>query len=189
MGMLIGLRPEQFYDDAVYPLLERPLPNLCADRLDYFFRDSLACGVSTPSDVEEMLLDLTILNGTIVFRSLTAARKAVHLFEQMNRDWWAGPVEAYIYNEFAIALNLAFEAGILTRDDLLGDDETVLRQLDEAHHPRIEAILRDIRRIDPEVIRDYRRKVEPKNRRIDPLVQTSDGPRKLSSLTSVNSRT
>ena len=44
----LGYKPEEFFDDAVYPLLEQPLPGLCADRLDYFFRDSLACSVTTP---------------------------------------------------------------------------------------------------------------------------------------------
>ena len=39
----LGYKPEEFFDDAIYPLLEQPLPGLCADRLDYFFRDSLAC--------------------------------------------------------------------------------------------------------------------------------------------------
>src|SRR3954469_881659 len=40
----LGYDPAEFHDDAIYPLLERPLPWLCADRLDYFLRDSLACG-------------------------------------------------------------------------------------------------------------------------------------------------
>src|SRR3954447_11815583 len=44
----IGYRPDEFFDDSIYPLLERPLPLLCADRLDYFLRDSITCGVSTP---------------------------------------------------------------------------------------------------------------------------------------------
>src|SRR5262245_49639275 len=51
----LGYAPSEFYDDSVYPLLERPLPWLCADRLDYFFRDSLACGVSTPATVARAL--------------------------------------------------------------------------------------------------------------------------------------
>src|SRR5262249_45453081 len=44
----LGFAPRDFYDDSVYPLLERPLPWLCADRLDYFLRDGLACGVVSP---------------------------------------------------------------------------------------------------------------------------------------------
>ena len=32
----LGVAPEAFYHDEVFGLLERPLPDLCADRLDYF---------------------------------------------------------------------------------------------------------------------------------------------------------
>ena len=35
----LGYSPSDFYNDSIYPLLEQPLPALCADRLDYFLRD------------------------------------------------------------------------------------------------------------------------------------------------------
>ena len=35
----LGYSPREFYDDSIYPLLEQPIPWLCADRLDYFLRD------------------------------------------------------------------------------------------------------------------------------------------------------
>ena len=37
----LGYSPRDFYDDSIYPLLEQPIPLLCADRLDYFLRDGL----------------------------------------------------------------------------------------------------------------------------------------------------
>ena len=43
----LGYSPRDFYDDSIYPLLEQPIPWLCADRLDYFLRDGLTCGVVT----------------------------------------------------------------------------------------------------------------------------------------------
>ena len=45
----MGYAPRDFYDDSVYSLLERPLPWLCADRLDYVLRDSMAGDVTTPA--------------------------------------------------------------------------------------------------------------------------------------------
>ena len=63
----LGFHPRDFYDDALYPLLERPLPWLCADRLDYFLRDGLACRVVTPREVDRILHHLTVVDSTIVF--------------------------------------------------------------------------------------------------------------------------
>src|SRR3954447_8143703 len=100
----LGYDPAEFHDDAIYPLLERPLPWLCADRLDYFLRDSLACGASSPADVSRFLAHVAVVDRTIVFTDRAVAREAVRLFGLMNRDWWASPVEAFIYNEFADTL-------------------------------------------------------------------------------------
>ncbi len=111
----LGFSPREFYDDSVYPLLERPLPWLCADRLDYFFRDGLTCGVASREAVARFLAHLDVVDRTIVFTDADVAREAVALFDEMNRNWWAGPVEAYIYNEFADALREGFDTGALGR--------------------------------------------------------------------------
>lgn len=168
----LGYRPEEFYDDSIYPLLERPLPWLCADRVDYFFRDSRACGVSSPEQVSRMLGDLTVVGGdTIAFATPAIAREAVGLFAEMNKNWWAGPIEAYIYNEFADALRRGFRLGALHKDDLLGDDALILDRLEASGDPAILETLRRIRRIRPEDIAGYVPKVEPKTRWLDPPVR------------------
>ena len=71
-----AIEPEEFFDDSVYPLLEQPFPGLCADRLDYFFRDSLACSVTTPDQVARFLAHLAVVGTSIVFTDPTVAREA-----------------------------------------------------------------------------------------------------------------
>ena len=82
---------DDFFDDSIYPLLEQPLPWLCADRLDYFFRDSLACGVTAPEQVQRLLDHLVVIGTTIAFDDLKTAREATRLFALMNRDWVGQP--------------------------------------------------------------------------------------------------
>ena len=41
----------------------------------------------------------------------------------MNRDWWASPTEAFIYNEFADALREGLRLGVLDSDDLMTEDD------------------------------------------------------------------
>jgi hypothetical protein len=176
----MGFRPEEFFDDSVYPLLERPLPELCADRLDYFFRDSLACSVTTPDQVARFLEHLTVVGSTIAFNDPAVAREAVDRFAVMNREWWASPTEAYIYNEFADALREAFRTGVLRKADLLGDDALVLAKIRSARGGRIGAKLQNILRFRPEAIQGFAPRVIPKTRWIDPMVVDDSGLRKLS---------
>lgn len=170
----LGFRPEEFYDDSIYPLLERPLPWLCADRLDYFFRDSLACGVTNPEIVRELLAKLAVRDGVIVFTDPETTREAVRLFAAMNRDWWASPTEAYIYNEFAEALKEGMRIGVLTEDDLLQDDAHVLRKLRASRSSAILDTIQRISRFREECIEGYVPRVIPKQRWLDPPVQIGE---------------
>src|SRR4051794_15752286 len=71
-----GFVPEDFADDSVYPLFEQPIPKLCADRLDYFFRDGLACGVLTVEEVDGIRSRLAVVDRTIVLTDRAPARLA-----------------------------------------------------------------------------------------------------------------
>ena len=176
----MGYRPDEFFDDSIYPLLERPLPWLCADRIDYFFRDSLACGVTSPEDVARYLGHLTVVDETIAFDDVEVARQAAERFGVMNRDWWASPTEAYIYNEFAGALNEGIEAGVLRPSDFLEDDARVLDLLQGSTRPKIADPLGRIIEFRPESVVGYEPKVRPKTRWLDPPVADASGLRRLS---------
>ena len=167
----LGYVPEDFYDDAIYPLLEQPLPRLCADRLDYFFRDSLACGVTTRDEIRGFLAHLTVVDGvSIAFTDPQIARAAAERFALMNRDWWASPTEAFIYNEFADALRAGFDCGAIDIGSLLGDDDSVLGKLRQADDPRIREKLDRVVHFRLDSVADFTPKVHPKTRWIDPPV-------------------
>src|SRR5262249_7497130 len=82
----MGVQAEDFYDDSIYPILERPLPWLCADRLDYFLRDSLACGTSNAASVARTLAATIVVDRRIAFTDPDVAHDAVERFAEMNRE-------------------------------------------------------------------------------------------------------
>ncbi|HEV3122230.1 MAG TPA: HD domain-containing protein [Isosphaeraceae bacterium] len=179
----LDMRPEEFFDDSIFRVLERPLPWLCADRLDYFLRDSLACGVCTPQIVRQLLEHVVVMDQTLVFTDLALARQAASLYEVMNRDWWASPVEAFIYNEFADALREGFRIGALHPDDMLADDAHVLERLQTAQSALINEKLDHVLNFRQERVAGYVPHIIPKMRWIDPPVRVGpDSFRRLSEL-------
>jgi HD superfamily phosphohydrolase len=178
----LGFDPDDFIDDSVYPLLERPIPWLCADRVDYFFRDGLACGVLTPAEVARALAHLTAIDRTIVVTDVAVARSMVEKYAVMNRDWWAGPTEAYIYNEFADALREAFRLGVLHEDDLLSDDAHVLGRLQASASPLIAEKLGHILNFNPARVDEYVPRIIPKTRWLDPPVLVGSDFKRLSEI-------
>ena len=178
----MGYRPADFFDDSVYTLLERPLPSLCADRLDYFYRDSLAAAVSTPGQVARSLASLVVVGGEIAFDDPAVAREAADLFAEMNRDWWASPTEAYIYNEFADALRSGLRSRAPLAGRPAGDDAHVLDRLRSAGDPDIDRRLEHIFDYRPERMEGFVPKIRPKVRWIDPPVKVGSGLKRLSEL-------
>ncbi len=103
-----------------------------------------------------------MIDGKLALGSLDVAREAVALFEQMNGRWWAGPVEAYIYNEFADALREGMRTGVLEFDDLMADDAFVLARLDSSDNALIAQKLANVRFPRPELVRAYSPRIIPK---------------------------
>jgi hypothetical protein len=178
----LGFSPGEFYDDSIYPLLEQPLPGLCADRLDYFLRDGLACDVVTRNAADRILDHLTVIDRRIVLTAIDVAREAMALFETMNRNWWASPTEAFIYNEFADALREGMRLGVLQLNDLMCEDESVLAKLDASGSPLIAHKLARIRHFLPESANGYAPRVVPKERWLDPPVLNMGSVQRLSEL-------
>jgi uncharacterized protein len=179
---VLGFSPREFYDDSIYPLLEQPIPWLCADRLDYFLRDGLACGVVTNEFIRRVLGSLAVADKKIVFRDVEVAREAAALFATMNRKWWASLTEAFIYNEFADALREGLRLGVIEHDDLMTEDLQVLAKLDASTNRKIARKLTTIRNIGPESTRGYVPRTVPKERWLDPPVLTPGGVTRLTEL-------
>lgn len=178
----LGYRAEWFEDDSRFTILERPIPHLCADRLDYFLRDGLTCGVVAPAQAQFILEHVVVHAGVMVMDAVEPAELAAELYARMNRDWWAGAGEAFIYNEFAHALREAMEAGVIDRDDLLSDDESVLGKLVRAGIASIDRRLESIMGFTPAMAEGYVPATVPKQRRLDPDVLCEGRVARLSQL-------
>jgi hypothetical protein len=176
----LGYEPGMFFDDSVYPLLEQPLPALCADRLDYFLRDGMACGVVNRDAADRILGGLQVRDSRIVLSSVEIGREAADLFATMNREWWASATEAFIYNEFADILREGIRLEIINSADLMTEDEQVLAKLDASGNRVIAEKLRTIRQFRPEYAGAYRPRVIPKTRWLDPAVWIHGDVRRLS---------
>jgi len=166
----MGYKPADFEDDSLYPLLEQSLPALCADRVDYFLRDGLACGELGKPFVDAFLRSLVVVNGRMALADLALAHTAVEHFAQMNSHWWASHSESFIYNRFADLLRQAMQAGVISEADLLTSDDEVIRQIESRGGPGLNQSLEQIRRFCPSDLSGFVPKVVPKHRWIDPPV-------------------
>ena len=164
----LGYRSEELKSDEAYTLLEQPLPALCADRVDYSLRDAVTVGLIPVTAAQEIIDDMAVHDGRIVMRTPRVAARYQSLFQEMNDQFWASQEENYLYELLAQAIEIGLEQKILTRDDLLSDDDVVEATLRAGRRPEIESLFAKLVAPPADEVRAFVPTRPIKQRAIDP---------------------
>lgn len=168
-------------DKHKFHLLERDLPDLCMDRIDYFYRDLITDNIITPAVADRLLSKMVRFEDTIIFEDQAAAREFADYFRQGDQQLWGHPLQAALYHLFAEALKTALFDNIITFKDLFSVDEVVYEKLAKANHPLITKNLELVKHI--KVVEDpakYDFFIKTKIRMVDPYVLVDGEPVRLS---------
>ncbi len=173
-----------FLDEERFPLLEQPSPRLCADRLDYFLRDSGPLGLATETDIEFALASLVVGNGRIATTNLQAAQWLGYTFIAADDASWANFNEVGLYEMTARAIKTGFRVGAITQEDIWGTDDLLWAKMWAHPDPQLQA---QLALIVPETRFTWDAKnptfrVSTKLRAIDPDVMVDGELRPLSTI-------
>ncbi len=118
-----------YLDEEQFPLLEQPSPRLCADRLDYFLRDSVPLGLATAEQVARALAHLVVADGRIATDDLETARWLGHRFMACDDASWANFREVGLYELTAQAIRRGLAVGAIMEADFWLTDAPVWAKL------------------------------------------------------------
>lgn len=178
-----GLSVNGLLDKHRFKLLERDLPDLCMDRIDYCFRDLVTDRLLTLAEAQRLLSTMSWFEDTIVFEDQAAARQFADYFRQGDERLWGHPLQAALYYLFAEALKTALFDNIISFKDLFSVDEVVYEKLAQSRHPLIQQNLDKVKHI--KVVEDpvhYDFYIRTKIRMVDPYVLADGAPVRLSHL-------
>lgn len=171
------------FNKKAFRLAERDLPDLCADRIDYFFRDCVTDKQVELPDARAMLDDMTVVDGDVVFRTQQLAKLFAVKYREANEKLWANPLQSALYYLLASAMKLALEEGVITFDDLFTTDQEVYGKLRKSGVKEIEKYLYDMEHIViQENNTEYDYHVKTKIRVVDPLLVVEGKKQRLSSV-------
>ncbi len=131
-----------FLREEDYPLLEQPAPRLCADRLDYFLRDSRDLGLSTLDQIRTALDHLIVFDGRIGVNDLQIGRWLAYTFIAADKASWANFREVGLYEVTARAIKAAMLIGAISVDDFWGTDDQLWRKLHAIDDAEVQQQLR-----------------------------------------------
>ncbi len=124
-----GLDLEYILNDKNFPLKEKELPDLCADRIDYSLRTAVIFGELNDVDKNYILDNLIIENSSWVFKDFESAKKYAELFLKLNTIYYSGLPSAIMFRTVGDCLRYALRKAYISKDDLYTTDKNVLSKI------------------------------------------------------------
>lgn len=131
-----GFSFPRILDEDNFPLLERPIPDLCADRIDYTLRDMAAC-LGMHEKAVMHFKALSVFKSEAVFSGIDAASRFAEDYLHVDEAIWSNPFEVAIYQILADALAIGLRKGAISMEDLFMDDAYVFSRLKASGVPEI----------------------------------------------------
>ncbi len=161
---------DKISDPHNFGLLEREIPDICCDRLDYCLRDSICFGIITQEEANDILDGLTVKNNEIICKDKESAQKIARLFLKTSKLFWSNEMQAGSYLLLAEALKIAVKEKIVTEDDFYTTDKELFNKLLNSNNNEIIEYLSYIHLdvITPGTKEDHDIYAKSKPRHIDP---------------------
>lgn len=118
---------KQVLNDDNFSLKERPLPDLCADRIDYSLRDAIAFGEISNAFI--FLDHLTVQNDQWIFKNFAAAERFATFFHRINTLYYCGIPSARMFLTVSAYLRYALQQHYILEADLYTTDQAVLDKI------------------------------------------------------------
>ncbi|WP_420154484.1 HD domain-containing protein [Siphonobacter sp.] len=131
-----GYTSDEFLTGS-FPILEQPLPHLCADRLDYTLRDLYWAGLLTLKEIHAFLENVMVYKNRMVVTSLAAARWIKEKYTVLNQEYFQKKEHLYANQKLAELLRELLEHNFLLEDDFFQNDTHVINLIDFSLHARM----------------------------------------------------
>ena len=159
-------------NDKNFSLKEKKLPDICADRIDYFLRDAMCFKIISKKDADYFIENLEVKNGRWFFRNYKSARKFSRCFHEINRKYYSGLPTALMFRTVGNCLGYALEKGYISEKDLYETDSYVISKIKKniVKDDKLDNLWKKMnKKIEYKFSRSSGMKVICKSRAIDPF--------------------
>jgi len=181
-----NLKPDYILNEHNFPLLERKLPDLCADRIDYSLQTAIAYQEMSQKEANFILSNLITKNNYWVFKNYQTAQKYARWFLKMNRVYYAGFSSAIMFRTVGDVVRYALRKRYISKKDLWTTDKKVLEKI-KKYQKQDKELNIFLRRMNNKTKfannpKDYHTRVFCKSRIVDPLFKKNNSMVRLSKI-------
>ena len=170
-----------------YFALEQPLPELCADRIDYNLRGAYVEGLLSQDEVKAIMQDLNYEDGHWYFNNQKSASAFAAFSLYGTTQIWGAAWNLMVNKWMAITIKQAFKIGLITPLEFqFSSDDQIWQKLLASQDVIIKNNLYNVMHY-PECVfmstpEDANMVLHGKFRGVDPLISTEKGLMRLTSL-------
>jgi hypothetical protein len=160
------------HKNKTFKALDAPLPNLCADRIDYNIQGGLKKGKLTKEEAEKIFDDLVFDGKDWTLSHIKLAEKLSLSSIFMMENCWSCP-RSYVSNILLCDLaKHAIKLELLTEKDIvLSTDTLVLEKLEAIDDPYIQEGILIIKNMNEYLTDGNTYQISYKNRALDPMIR------------------
>jgi HD superfamily phosphohydrolase len=160
-------------DNGKCTMLEQPLPDMCADRIQYNIHTGLILKFISQKEARSILEDLQFKDGKWFFTDPILAKTFATLSVRFTKEFWGSKWNVIMNLYLSSAVKRAIKIGLITRDDVFSTDDAML---DKLLHTEDKFVVHYLRLCNnPDLVDEYAsgetQKFTPKFRGINPLVK------------------
>lgn len=168
------------HKNPAFEALDRPLPELCADRIEYNLQGGFLRNLISKEDFHQIEQSLHFSEGNWALQCLESAKKLGRCSLIMTETLWGSAWEGLAYSLTAEALQRSFSLSLITFNEFhFSTDQLVWNKLSNSNDPYIETRIEKIKNIHSSyTLTDFGKEdllLKLKFRGIDPLVSTKKG--------------
>lgn len=161
--------------EELFPALEKTLPKLCADRIDYNLQGAFHQGFITRDEAVQLFQEIAFIDGEWVSQECEILKKLARYSIFMSQDCWGSGTEYVLSMWLAEAIWKGIDIGILSVDKIrFGTDQEVWDCLLASSDPLIQKNMQKIQNASEYHCYSSKEEanliVKSKFRGIDPLV-------------------
>lgn len=169
-----------------HTMLDKELPDIAADRIDYLLRDPLGMN---PQLTQKIIDSLIIKNKEFVFTNSFFANLFAYHYYNLNKNVWSSVFWTVNHKILADIIKLIIEKGYAKKEDLfLKNDKQITKIIEENRDEDIKELISKMKGLDYHKIKVVSKKDEydyswkKKNRFVNPKILIEGKVRKLSDI-------
>jgi hypothetical protein len=175
---------DKILDDNNFPLKEKSLPDLCADRIDYALRTALVFNNIILEESNRLLNYLSVEDNNWIFNDLDSAKDFANLFLKLNTYYFAGMESALMFRTVGDCVKYALEQNYISEKDLYTTDKEILDKV-KNFTDKDQKLNLLWKRMNNKIKtennpNDYDSQVLCKSRAVDPLLKDNNQIKRLS---------